>query len=553
MPNRTIGELQMPLINQYNRLITSLSAANDAERRIQDWIASHAGKHKDTARKAITTQSGEPSYWDDDLVITSRTMQGEPFSRRCSIYHVQYKHHLPIPLYTVYALVIFPDNETGPGALSVTIHEPPARNYDTLPWADQWPNSTDPITKILDTATHQDNLQRRRNRRSNQPQQFTQLSSARQAYGPVILVTPKTTSDATFSAILQQYRDSAIIATITETDQVSMSAEIPDSQLRQWLDAKAILVKESYDPVPPDHPITILNDPESLSAILTTLLQYNNETADNMAHQALLATFMIMMSEIQVMKTITEAATTDLSIQALGENLETIFERSIASPSDTPDSDPTMTTQELQRISTLEDLLEQQKEQNANLTDQVNTLQAQVTGYEQYLESEHSQSDPLQNDQNNQDNPASREDIVMEAITQPGRFPHLRFLDAAVRNLQAYGKTRPRGDEIITALDAVNTVAERYNTSEKGDIGSWKHYFNLPGWTYSNAESEPTMGKYNKSRQFQDHEKNRFVIVERHLTYRASGLQLFFDSDIQGAPFIIAYIGEHLPYATDPS
>ena len=217
-----------------------------------------------------------------------------------------------------------------------------------------------------------------------------------------------------------------------------------------------------------------------------------------------------------------------------------------------------------QRISILEDQLEEEKQRKQKAENQVNELQAQVEAYEKYLKQGEAQDteprkgesrDTEPEEGKNPETANSREETVMEAITQPGRFPNLRFLNNANKDLAGYGKPRPTGREITQALEAVEALAGRYLGSERGDIGSWRGHLNLPGWAYSNAESETTMGKYPKHRSFWDQEKNRQVVVQRHITYRGSGagLQIFFDAGGEGEPFIVAYIGEHLPYVTSRS
>ena len=151
---------------------------------------------------------------------------------------------------------------------------------------------------------------------------------------------------------------------------------------------------------------------------------------------------------------------------------------------------------------------------------------------------------------------ASREDVVMAAITDPDRFPRLKFLGNCAKELADYGKPRPAGEEIVAALDAINSLATAYYNTPNRRTGQWDEYFvTLPGWTHSNGESTRTMALYGKQRRFSDQENGRLLEIQRHLTYRGSsgGLQIFFDRDDLGDRFIIGYIGEHLDYASSPS
>ena len=64
--------------------------------------------------------------------------------------------------------------------------------------------------------------------------------------------------------MVQEHREAADITTITETDQLTMSTEIPDDWLRKWLNAKAVLVKEDPDTVGAEHPLVSLDEPDQL-------------------------------------------------------------------------------------------------------------------------------------------------------------------------------------------------------------------------------------------------------------------------------------------------
>ena len=549
----------MTRVTQHSRLIITPGATSEAERRIQDWMADHAGKEKDLAKKTITVQGRErPHYVKDRLTIAATTADARRFTRRCSGYSV---HYLPEGAqhqsYVAYAVIIFPHETLGPGAAAITIHQPSAPwGENAPPWLEERTDPTASIDEIFEFVTRQDARQRRKGRTDYKEFRFRNLQEARQANTPVILITPKGDQDQKFNKLHQQYREAATIAYISETDQLTMSAEIPDDSLRQWLSAKAALVKDCLETVPDNHPIQIFQDYDPLSPVLDSINEHFSHTLHNMAHRSIMETLLDTINDCNAMQTLMEEAgrLDPQGLQAASFRVLNDTRIEALTPPETEQPAPEKDkadVQAQQRISTLEDQLQQEKERGAKLTEEVQDLRSQLKGYEQYLEQETKEKDDQQPAR--RETAKSREEAVMEAMTKPGRFPNLRFLNTATKALTNYGRTRPRGSEIITALDNINALAGLYIKSQNGSVGSWKEHFNLPGWAYANSESETTMGKHLKSRTFRDQDKDRQVVVQRHLTYRGSnsGLQIFFDADGEGEPFIVAYIGEHLPYASE--
>lgn len=550
-------------IKQHNQLIATQAAANEAERRVQDWMANHAGPKQAKAKKFLTTQGGYTTYDEDGLLIETATMGQNPLFRRCGVYSIDYQPQSVLTRYTAHALIIFPHEDMGSGAISLTVHQPDDWGNETPPWQDLWKDPTDAISDIINKITEQDHQQLRRRRTNRNDRSFENLQQAREIYGPVVFITPRGNHDAEFSTLVQEHRGSANMVIITEADQLNMSEDVPDNSLREWLSAKAVLIKDSYDIAPNDHPITIFDHPGGLKLILDSIRDNRAHNVQDMAQRAIIRTFMEILNEYQALQNVMDEAgknnpghLRNTAIQLLTQDIPNWQEETDAPPEKDP-QDPDLEAQSSraqQRISTLEDQLKEEQNKNEDMENQINELQTQVEAYKQYMEQDNSNHNSTQDqqEQEEQQTAQSREETVIEAITQPGRFPHLRFLNTTGRSLSDYGKARPRGEEIITALDTIDSLAELYLESNNGNVGSWKEYFNMPGWTYANSESDSTMGKYPKSRTFQDHEKNRQREVQRHLTYRGSnsGLQIFFDSDGEGKAFIIAYIGEHLPYVS---
>ena len=550
---------------QQGRLITTQGAANEAERRVQDWMAAHAGTGREAARKAIATQGGNKIYRQDGLTLEAATTSPHGLAHRCAAYSAHYQPAEGQTYYTAHALVIFPSDELGPGAISLTVQQSDSWGEDTPPWRDRWEDPGEATDEIIGKVCEQEAQQLRRRRGEQKNTRFQTLQNAREAQGPVLLLTPRGNRDPALSALAQEYRALVNISQITEAEQLNMSAEVPDDWLRRWLDASAVLVKDCPEAVGRDHPLENFDQPGGLRTILGSLQKEQDQAMESLAQRSIIQVFMDMVTGYNGLQDLLDqtrrkdpegtgrAAARAQAEDARGQEERTEAGREEGQPDGGEPEHDAGTAQAQQRISTLEDQLEEEKQRGRKAEDQLGEAQAQIQAYEQYLEEGKARSAGPPEEGRETDGP--RAEMVMEAITQPGRFPHLRFLNTVNKDLEGYGKPRPTGQEIIEVLEAVEALAETYLESERGEVGSWKEHLNLPGWAYSNAESETTMGKYPKHRNFWDQEKNRRVVVQRHLTYRGSGggLQMFFDQGGEGEPFIVAYIGEHLPYVTSRS
>ena len=556
----------MTRIKQHNQMITTHTAANEAQQRLQDWIAAHAGKDQAKAKKSLTTKDKYSTYDHNDLLIESVAVTETPISRRCSVYSIQYQPKQAMTLYSAHALVIFPHDVLGNGAVSVTVHQPDNWTNETPPWAALWKDPTNDLEDIITKTTEQElRQQRKRKPNGKEPSLYT-LQDARQVYGPLLFLTPTGKRDTEFLALLQDIKTATNVVNITEAEQLSMSSEIPDVALREWLTAKAVLIKDSYESVPDHHPIISFTHPHVLRPILESLRDHRAQIVQDMAQRSIIRAFLELLNEYHSLRELTEETQKnnpeqfrEAAVALMTKDLNNMNNQGAGTQEKaTITESDAQASRAIQRISTLEDQLKVEQTKNKAMERQLEELQSQVKAYEEYMATGENELTPdPEGQQGETDTPNSqtRDDIVMEAITQPGRFPHIRFLNTTGRSLSDYGKARPTGQEIIGALDAINSLAELYFNSENGNVGSWNQYFHLPGWTYANSESDATMGKFPKSRTFQDHEQNRQREVQRHLTYRGShsGLEIFFDTDGEEQTFVVAYIGEHLPYASNRS
>ena len=552
----------MNTVFQKSRLIMSQRATDSAHRAIQHWVASHAGPAAEKAQRAISPQGTDCTYQDDLLHIETAKTPNEDLPSQSAIYSVHYSPDSLSSSYAAYALIIHPtETDHSPGVISVTIHEPHFWGANIPPWAGEDTQPRDQINLIFDQAQQQDNQQHRRRRRSNQPTaQFKTIQMAREAYGPVILLTPKGERDREISTLVQQYADSINITAISEAQQLSMTEEIPDNWLRQWLSANAVLVKDCYEAVNQHHPFTSIDTPQELQTLLETYHEDWQQTTDLIAHRGIMHGYLITLKQsnrnLELLRLLRDTVRnqTQPSPDSITSDTDPSQESAQVTPWETMvPHDDTPLLQAQQRVSTLEDQLKEEQQTSQELQQQVKDLQTQVDAYTQYIAQNGTEDSPK--DYADPESRQSRNDIVLEAVTTPGRFPNLRFLSNIAKDFSDYEKSRPAAHEIIAALDTIDTLSELYTSSENGNIGSWKEYFTLPGWTYVSTESGTTMGKYPHARRFRDHERNQDITVRRHLTHRGgkSGLQIFFDAEGYDNPFVVAYIGHHLPYASNRS
>ena len=547
----------MPQTIHLAQPIVSMAAAHEAERGIQEWIANHAGPNRQKARKAISTQNGGHSVYEEDhLIIQAATNAPSNLLRRCSGYSAIYSQHKILPPHRAHGLIIFPSHEHGPGAISLVLQVQMEIFQEKPPWQENMPDPATVTNDLFNRVIDIDEREARKPAKKN-GRHLSTLEEARLTPGLTVLLTPRSRSEPAFTALVKEHSRYVNLVLLTEAEQISMSNQVPDDWLRHWLEAKAILVKATYDPVDDKHPLTRFDNPQDLRPILDQSADDWDKNLQDAAQREVITAFMELTTQYNSMEAsfrILAERDPRKAMDAVNQSeaaAEKAKEEKPPPPAPAPVQD---NTKDLQRISTLEDQLQQEKEKNAQLDAQVNDLRSQVQAYEEYMKDPSGQKGG-QDSGENEDSPKSREDTVLEAITEPRRFPHLRFLRTVGKDLDTYGKSRPRANEIIEALDAVNKLAGLYLKTENGNVGTWTDHFKLPGWTYANSESETTMGKHSKHRTFKDQEKGRSIVVQRHLTYRGShsGFQIFFDEDGPESPFIVAYIGAHLPYARERS
>ncbi len=199
------------------------------------------------------------------------------------------------------------------------------------------------------------------------------------------------------------------------------------------------------------------------------------------------------------------------------------------------------------RISVLEDQLKEARDEASKLRETLeqkeNELQAAYSAL---------QSDKVTDAE--EDAPREMRGVIERVIEEQQRFPNLRFLNSATKHISKHRQPNPNHEEVLAALDAIHHLATAWQNTPNGRIGNWRQYFNnLTGWHYAQDESEQTKTKHGVDRNFRDEERDQTLIVYRHVTYhsRNSSFQIYFDLDQKHSEFVVAYMGRHLPYATE--
>ena len=289
----------MTVTFQKSCLIATKRAADTAHTAILAWAASHATKGSDQAKRTLSPRGVSSDFQEGPLHLTAVKTPNEDLPSQSAMYCVHYQTDSTPTPYAGYALVIYPNEEANSsGVISITLHEPHLWGPAAPPWDTQPTQPRDQLDTIIENARQQDRQNHRRRRRSSQPAaQMDTLRQAQETYGPVILLTPRGGQDRTISDLVNQYIDSVHVNTITDAQQLSMSQEIPDDWLRRWLSAKAVLVKDCYEAVSADHPLTTLDTPQDLQPLLEAFQEEMEETTELMALRCILQNYMRTLME----------------------------------------------------------------------------------------------------------------------------------------------------------------------------------------------------------------------------------------------------------------
>ena len=521
----------MTNFNQRTVILNSQNRLRNADSRAREWAIAHAGPYQGQARRELGGSDAYREWHNENLTIRFAKLATDQFKQvqLCSV-----TYELPAGSEPYTACVVTcaaAESETAGGYCLTVAAAPEGLALVEPPWgSDAGPAG---LEKLVEAIT----ADRARSPGSGDGSGSGDLAGIAELsvddlfsiYNAAIVLTDAGRSDFDRESLAAAHGDWAAVVSISAAQQLALSEELEDVELRAWNRARIALFSRYAGPDGRRLRL-VATDPQEA---LARLDEERDRAASDVAGRNALALLKILESVAALVPNPASAAPSDGADAA-----------SAAPPADS------LAMQ--QRINTLTDQLEESEAQKI-------AMQERLAQYEQYeaaqqsLEEEESAAE-AQTPESVAD--GNRHAAVLDAITDPTRFPRLRFLTNCEKELAAYGKPRPSGMEIVTALEAINTLAQAWYNTPGGSIGPWDNYFrSITGWKHADDESDVTMSRYGAKRSFSDQEKGRLVTITRHLTYQgsSSGLQIYFDRDDVTDAFIVGYIGEHLPYASSPS
>ena len=554
-----------------NTYLTTEAAAARIDQQLKDWVTSHSPKREQAAtRRQLSHAKTGGNFHSQRLGIMSSRLQRSPF-RRCNSYYIThrnteetgYTYQAGIHIFTI-------DQNLLSGVIGhvyASDQEPP----DNVEWSVE--ERIEAFQQIFLNADQE-------RYRAMEQTELTMDNEGRELPTmPGVYILLEQGADGEEQARTERLRQiqeaspRAKVLSISERGIINAAREMNDDQLRPWLNAsyRMVAIRESGErrfSYPEQQELAHASEAEARAM------------DDHNSAQAICA----MIRNMLILSTMSQAEPGSKLTQELDEAAMVLLSETggkvapsltnlqlglLASRRDGPTAaDVNEVELELRRngdgIEPTEeqpDPADQDKDKEIErLNSELNDFRQQVANLQEALRysGQQAPADPVEDEPEDTGatggQRASRSDLVLEAITDPARFPRLRFL-APAQEVASYGKARPHGEEIIAALDAINQLADQYY-EKQGKVGNWADHFQLPGWNYSPRDSQTTMGKHQDERTFTDHESGNRVVIDRHMTYptgRYGGMQIYFDQDDATGKFIVAYIGSHKTAAHERS
>ena len=520
----------MATIMQQALALDSQNQLRNADKMARDWAIAHAGRYKGQARRELRGNAPVQEWQRDNITIrVSKPLT--PAVKQAQIVSVRYQPSGDGEAYTGYVMTYGYLEGDGQGGYCMSVvSRPDAAGEDALPWGN---DAGVPGLETIVAALSADRARPVGN--AADAGAVNTIDDLFSQHDTAIVLTEEGRKDEAFPELAASHDDWANVVNISAAEQLVISRELPFPQVPDWVWAK-IAVFNRY-PDGEGHRLRMMATERDQAS--DYLAGERDRIVNGLANRNSLNLMELLESLTSVMATLKMPEAQKVIAEALLES------EGKAKEDDSPSAAENMVTR--QRIYLLQDQLDE-----ANFT--IEELKERLALYESY-----DQGDDADEAGGNDapETEEARENNVLTAIADPARFPRLRFLTNCAKPLADFGKRRPNGGEIVAALDAINTLAQTWFDTPGGSIGNWDNYFThlKPGWTHANGESSFTMSRYGAKRSFSDQDQRRQVTIERHLTYRGSdsGLQIYFDRDDVTDSFIVGYIGEHLPYATNRS
>lgn len=511
----------MTSIVQNTVILNSQNRLRGADSRAREWVVAHAGAYQSQARKELGGSDVFREWSNENLTLRVAKLTTDGY-KQVQICGASYELSDGSEPYSAYVVTYTPADAEQAGGYCMTVAViPDALDDADVPWGD----TAGPVG--MDRFIEAINSDRSRPAVSGDgAAEVASIDDLFSIYNNAVVLTDEAGDDFNIDDLEEQHGGWATVVGIGASEQRALARELPDDQLREWIESKIALFARYADADGKRLRMTE-TDPERAEIML---MEERDRVSGDVAGRNVVAL-------LKMMESVAAIAPKPSSAEPDGE----------VGASDESSAADSVATQ--QRINTLEDQL---KEAEGKIAE----LQERIAEYETFEYEEEEVEEEADERKPESIADSNRHAAVLEAITDPVKFPRLRFLSNCEKALADYGKPRPSGMEIVGALDAINRLAQAWHYTPNGNIGPWSNYFiELPGWKYADGESEMTMGKFGTKRSFSDQEKARHVEITRHLTYQGSsgGLQIYFDRDEGGDSFIVGYIGEHLPYFTSPS
>lgn len=504
----------------------------EARRLTVDWVMEHAGAHRSQARKALQNRHPRRLWQRDGLSIElSRIPNGyqEGMRLTCELYSIGLASRQDLEKgYQAYAAITEmtldqQEYSAAPEtyrAICVTCRyssDPDNAGYP-------WPLESVSLDQLREryvqlAATHTQTPEPDDTSTPNQELAGMFRAGASIFRETAIVLTPSGAADPELAALAQQHTTWCHIIRPDHRQLVESAQAMDPEDIAAWVTKKLSILER--DPVsPPTKPRLALATDSIAEAS-----RYLNDKQRQRASEALDETHLITLRLLE---------TAFISLEAsFGQ------QQSVGSESK-------------EQLRHMQQTIDQLKSERDELRRERNELRRQCDSYRAALNKGTPRIAETEPAKSGGETPYQRQMAVSDAVTRPGEYENLTFLENALEPLGDYAGPRPRSEEIIAALSTLNALAQAYRNTPNRKVGSWNNYFlNLPGWKYAPQESDSTMSQFGDRRRFRNGNAGSRVPMTRHLTYTGShsGLQIYFAPGENGGPWAVGYIGEHLPYA----